>query len=61
MLLICCLLILTAGLTIAETTGKISGKVTDSKTNERLRYVNIVILESLLGAASHENGYYIIN
>ncbi|MGE5858918.1 MAG: TonB-dependent receptor [Ignavibacteria bacterium] len=60
-LLICCLLILTAGLTIAETTGKISGKVTDSKTNEPLPYVNIVILESLLGAASDENGYYIIN
>ncbi|MBL1212469.1 MAG: TonB-dependent receptor [Ignavibacteriae bacterium] len=41
-------------------TGKISGRVTDAATGEALPFVNIIILETSLGAASDIDGYYSI-
>ncbi len=44
------------------TTGKIAGRVTDKTSGEPLPGVNIVILGTMMGAASDANGnYYIIN
>jgi hypothetical protein len=45
----------------AGTTGKISGKVTDSETGEVLPGINIIIEGTTLGAASDIDGVYIIN
>lgn len=45
---------------LAGTTGKISGIVRDSRTNEALPGVNIVVAGSTLGAASGIDGRYVI-
>jgi hypothetical protein len=46
----------------ASTTGKISGRVTDSSTGEGLAGANIMIENSGRGTSSDENGnYFIIN
>jgi outer membrane receptor protein involved in Fe transport len=46
----------------AQTTGKISGKITDAKTKETLYGANIVLEGTSLGAAADEEGnYFIIN
>ncbi|MBN2279581.1 MAG: TonB-dependent receptor [Candidatus Marinimicrobia bacterium] len=46
----------------AATTGKISGVVTDEKTNEPLVGANIIVEGLFLGAASDSNGrFYILN
>lgn len=43
-------------------TGKISGRVVDKETNDPLLGANIIIEETLFGAATNEQGeYYIIN
>ncbi len=42
------------------TTGKIAGTVTDAETGEPLIGVNIVVEGTLLGAATDEDGYYVI-
>ncbi|MBD3288110.1 TonB-dependent receptor plug domain-containing protein [candidate division KSB1 bacterium] len=44
----------------ADTTGKISGTVTDSKTGEPLPGVNVVIEGTMMGAATNVDGEYII-
>lgn len=45
-----------------QTTGKISGKVTDNTTGESLVGVNVQLSETNLGAATDENGdFYILN
>ena len=46
--------------TFAGTTGKIAGKVTDSKTGEALPFVNIIIEGTNLGAATDIDGNYVI-
>ncbi|MDZ7625174.1 MAG: carboxypeptidase-like regulatory domain-containing protein [Ignavibacteriaceae bacterium] len=46
--------------TFAGTTGKIAGKVTDSKTGEALPFVNILIEGTNLGAATDIDGNYVI-
>jgi outer membrane receptor for ferrienterochelin and colicin len=47
---------------LAGTSGKIAGKVIDSETGEPLSGANIVILETLMGAAADIDGdYFIIN
>lgn len=43
------------------TTGKISGKVTDSETGEELIGVSIAVAGTYLGAVTDANGYYYIN
>ena len=56
------LLILFSGLTIAGTTGKISGKVIDAVTGEPLIGANVLIIGTTLGAATDFDGnYFIIN
>jgi len=52
--------ILMAGLSFAATTGKIAGRVTDSKTGEALPGVNVVIEGTQMGAATDVDGYYFI-
>lgn len=47
-------------LVLGQTTGKISGVVTDKNTGEPLPGVNITIEETYLGAATDIDGYYII-
>lgn len=46
--------------TFAGTTGKIAGKVTDTKTGEPLPFVNITIEGTNLGAATDIDGNYVI-
>lgn len=53
-------LILFANLTYGGVTGKLTGKVTDADTREPLTGANIIVEETLLGAATDENGYYVI-
>ena len=50
----------TLNFTFAGTTGKITGKVTDSKTGEGLPFVNILIEGTNLGAATDIDGNYVI-
>ncbi|MFZ1291890.1 MAG: TonB-dependent receptor [Melioribacteraceae bacterium] len=44
----------------AGTTGKIVGRITDSKTGEPLPFVNIILIGTNLGAASDIDGYFSI-
>jgi len=54
--------VLLTGLTYAGTTGKISGIVRDSQTNEPLPGANIVIDGTTMGAATDLNGsFFIVN
>jgi len=53
-------IILTPVLVFAEETGSIYGRVTDKKKGEALIGVNLLVDETLLGAATDDNGYYII-
>ncbi len=47
---------------LAQTTGKITGTITDATTGEPLIGVNVVIEDTYLGAASDVNGeYFILN
>ncbi len=49
-------------LMLAGTTGKIAGKIIDKKTGEALLGVNVVLVKTLMGAASDFDGnYFIIN
>ncbi|MCP5060983.1 MAG: TonB-dependent receptor plug domain-containing protein, partial [Ignavibacteriae bacterium] len=41
-------------------TGKIAGRVTDGATGEALPFVNIIVQETTMGAASDIDGYYAI-
>lgn len=44
----------------AGTTGKISGKVVDSKTNEPIPFATVVVVGTSLGASSDAEGKYVI-
>jgi outer membrane receptor for ferrienterochelin and colicin len=46
--------------TLGGTTGKLTGKATDAKTNEALPFVNITIIGTSLGAATDIDGNYVI-
>ena len=50
----------TCSMLFAGVTGKLVGTVTDASTGEPLIGVNVVLKGTALGAASDENGYYII-
>ena len=46
----------------AQTTGKISGKILDSKTEQPILGANIIILDTYLGASTDQDGsYFILN
>ncbi len=47
-------------LALGGTTGKISGRVVDKSTKEPLPGVNVVIVGTEMGAATDENGFYVI-
>lgn len=54
--------LLLPGFVAAQTTGKISGKITDVKTGEPLPGANVIIKGTQLGGAADAKGdYYIIN
>ncbi|HEY9166546.1 MAG TPA: TonB-dependent receptor [Candidatus Kryptonia bacterium] len=57
----CCLFILTfAAMTFAQTTGKISGTVTDAATGEKLVGVTVLVEGTTLGSSTDLNGYFVI-
>ncbi|MFQ6604675.1 MAG: carboxypeptidase-like regulatory domain-containing protein [Fidelibacterota bacterium] len=54
--------ILTAGLVLAGTTGKLTGHVTDAESGEPLPGCNIIVVGTNFGAATDMNGeYFILN
>jgi outer membrane receptor protein involved in Fe transport len=53
-------ILISASLLIAGTTGKISGKVTDSKTREGIPSAVVTIVGTTLGAATDFEGNYVI-
>ena len=52
------LILLVAGLTFAQNTGSIAGKITDAKNNEELPGVNIILKGTYYGAATDLRGGY---
>ncbi|MDZ7295876.1 MAG: TonB-dependent receptor [candidate division KSB1 bacterium] len=59
---VCALLLWSAGLGMAQSVGKIAGKVTDAGTGEALPGANVVIVGTTMGAATDGTGsYYILN
>ncbi len=48
------------GWAVAQTTGKIAGKVKDKATNQAIIGVNVAIKGVSLGAATDANGWYMI-
>jgi outer membrane receptor for ferrienterochelin and colicin len=56
------IIIITPDLLFSGTTGKLAGKVTDSKTKEPLPFVNIILEGTNFGAATDIDGnYFILN
>lgn len=53
-------LMIIVGITEAGTTGKLTGKVTDSATGDGLPFVNIVLDGTVIGAATDIDGHYVI-
>ena len=53
-------LLFTLGVLSGQTTGKISGKITDSETSEPLIAANVLLEGANLGAATDVDGYYYI-
>src|ERR1035437_4736164 len=60
LLFISILSIFASDFTLAGTTGKLTGKATDAKTNESLPFVNITLSGTSLGAATDIDGNYVI-
>lgn len=52
------LLVAASGIYPMGSTGKITGRITDSSTQEALPFVNVIIQGTTLGAASDQDGYY---
>ncbi|MDH4211342.1 MAG: carboxypeptidase-like regulatory domain-containing protein, partial [candidate division WOR-3 bacterium] len=44
----------------SSVTGKIQGRVVDDKTNEPIAYANVTVLDTELGAATDDGGYFFI-
>lgn len=57
--LLCCLLLLALNV-LAGTTGKITGVITDAETGEGLVGVNVIVEGTTLGAATDEDGVYLM-
>ena len=55
-----CLLILVNS-TLAGITGTLAGKVLDKKTQEPLPGANIILVDTYLGAAADEKGFFLVN
>ena len=54
------ILLALAAIATAQQTGSIGGRVVDAKTNEPLPGVNVVVQGTTLGAATNENGLFLI-
>jgi outer membrane receptor protein involved in Fe transport len=52
------ILLFYAGIVFSQTTGSVSGKITDAKTNEELPGVNIILKGTYYGAATDLQGRY---
>ena len=52
--------IILSGFTSAQTSGKITGKITDATTGEPIPFANVVVEGTNYGAASDFDGVYII-
>lgn len=52
------ILLFSAGIVFSQTTGSVSGKITDAKTNEELPGVNIILKGTYYGAATDLRGRY---
>jgi len=59
-ILILLLFFTSSTLLLAGTTGKLTGKITDAKTDEPLAFVNVILLGTTLGAATDIDGNYTI-
>ena len=59
-LLLTIFLLFSFKISVAQTSGKIAGKVTDTSTGEAVPFANVIIEGTNLGAASDVNGEYII-
>jgi outer membrane receptor protein involved in Fe transport len=57
---LCLSVLITGSILVAGTTGKISGKVTDSKTKDGLPSAVVTIVGTSLGAATDAEGSYVI-
>ncbi|MFQ6616324.1 MAG: carboxypeptidase regulatory-like domain-containing protein [Fidelibacterota bacterium] len=55
-----CLLLFLPGILLAGITGKIAGRITDDQTGEPMVGVNVILSETAMGAATDDNGYYVI-
>ena len=56
------IILVVSNLLVAQTTGKISGTVTDAETGEPLPGANVVVEGELIGAATDNNGrFHVIN
>ncbi|OQX95134.1 hypothetical protein B6I21_07005 [candidate division KSB1 bacterium 4572_119] len=53
-------IILSAGILIAGTTGKIAGTVTDAESGMPLPGVNVIVQGTMMGAATNLEGYFVI-
>jgi len=54
-------IVLSSSILLAESTGRISGKITDQQTGEALPGSNIVIQRTKFGASADAEGYYTIS
>lgn len=59
-LLSACVFLILSGFTYAQSSGKITGKITDASTGEPIPFTNVVIDGTSYGAASDFDGEYII-
>ncbi len=57
---LCLSILITCSLLVAGTTGKISGKVTDSKTKDGIPSAVVTIIGTTLGAATDADGSFVI-
>lgn len=55
------LLLLLAPALFARNEGSINGFVRDAKNGEPIAYVNVILLNTQMGAATNDRGYYVIN
>lgn len=61
-LILCILVLILPRMTVAQTTGKISGVIKDTETGEPLRGANVILVGTYKGAATDVNGrYFILN
>ena len=61
LLIVFCFFAISANFSMAQSTGYVTGRVTDSATGSPLISANVIIVGTTLGAASDQNGYFKIS